>query len=393
MAVFSGADIVRSGLIFQYDMGNVQRSWKGAPTTNLLPQPLSFETGYTKESWTTGNIIDNDQIAPNNTKTATRIDRVSGYLYKRNTSSPTFTISPGQTITFSCWIKKLDNTNQNGRGIYIWCYNGAGSGNRATATQEVFNDIWVRQSVIYTALSGETDFSFGFVGAISTHLQGSIAIWRPQVEITFFPSPFVNGTRSNTQAILDLTNKNILTANNLTYNANNTFEFSSGSISIPFSNEFDFSKEQTIVMWMKPGTGSNSARRNPYNQAYGGSGTITHEPNQTFNYYFGTHGGNSTPYVGRTSPFTVAPNELAFVAVTRNQDTNTVRWYKNGILLGTQNAGGYAETNNGNSPITIGTGYTTNFIGDLPSMLVYKKELSPQEIQQNFEATRSRYGI
>ena len=52
MSAYSGPEIANDGLVFAYDMGNPQKSWKGAPTTNLLSQPLSFETGYTKESWT-----------------------------------------------------------------------------------------------------------------------------------------------------------------------------------------------------------------------------------------------------------------------------------------------------------------------------------------------------
>ena len=85
--------------------------------------------------------------------------------------------------------------------------------------------------------------------------------------------------------------------------------------------------------------------------------------------------------------------DAAFVAVTRNQDTNVVRFYKNGVLTNTTDAGGYTATANGSSPILIGTGYTTNCLGDLPVVAVYKKELTPAEIQQNFNALRGRFGI
>lgn len=173
-----------------------------------------------------------------------------------------------------------------------------------------------------------------------------------------------------------------------------TFDGVDDYAQIPFSaSTMDFSLAQTVIMWLKTGANSNSARRNPYNQAYGGSGTITHEPSGAFNYYFGTHGGNSSPYVGKTSSFTVGPNELAFIAVTRSQPLNSCVWYKNGSRSNSSDAGGYAATNNGSSPILIGNGYTSCFQGDIYYVSVYNRFFTDTEISQVFEATRGRYGV
>lgn len=163
--------------------------------------------------------------------------------------------------------------------------------------------------------------------------------------------------------------------------------------SLPWNSSFDFSLAQTVFIWLKPGTGSNSARRNPYNQAYGGSGTITHEPAGHFNYYFGTHGGNSQPYVGKGSGFTVLSNELACICVTRSQSLNKCDWYKNGSLITTSNAGGYASTNNGTSAIWIADGYTNNFIGNIYSVYVYNKYFTSDDVQQMYQSTRYRFGM
>jgi hypothetical protein len=182
----------------------------------------------------------------------------------------------------------------------------------------------------------------------------------------------------------------------LTPNGGNGFFFngSSDGINIAFNaSTMDFSLAQTICMWMKPSTGSESARRNPYNQAYGGPGTLTHEPNRTINYYFGTNGGNSTPYVGINSVFTVQTNELVFITVTRSQQNNICQWYKNGKLISTSNAGGYAATANGTSPILIAQGYVSRFVGDIYKCYVYNRFLTAQEVQQNFNATRGRFGL
>ena len=52
-------------------------------------------------------------------------------------------------------------------------------------------------------------------------------------------------------------------------------------------------------MWVKPY--NFSARRNFYDRAYGGEGTITQETNGALTYFWGTNGGNSTPYQGFNS--------------------------------------------------------------------------------------------
>src|SRR6056300_1954798 len=35
MSAYSGPEISNDGLVFHFDMGNTDKSWKGAPTTNL----------------------------------------------------------------------------------------------------------------------------------------------------------------------------------------------------------------------------------------------------------------------------------------------------------------------------------------------------------------------
>jgi hypothetical protein len=167
---------------------------------------------------------------------------------------------------------------------------------------------------------------------------------------------------------------------------------SSQYVSIPHdATSMDFSNQQTICMWILPIPPTTKKRRNPYNQAFGGPGTITHEINETFTYFFGTNGGNDLPYSQVSSSFTVDDDELAFIAVTRNQSTNAVRWYKNGSFTNSGNAGGYASTANGSNPILLGDGYVDGFLGNIYFCSVYNRALSDAEILQNYNATRRRY--
>ena len=162
---------------------------------------------------------------------------------------------------------------------------------------------------------------------------------------------------------------------------------------VSFSAAMNFSAAQTICIWMRPATGATGARRNPYNQAYAGSGTLTHEPDGSINYFFGTGGGDNTPYVGRNSTFKVAENETAFITATRNQGSNIQNWYKNGILWQQWDAGGYSATANGTSNISIGSGYAGAFVGNIYTAMIYNVELTPAEVEQNFQAMRGRFGL
>ncbi len=45
MSLSHSPKIVTSGLVFAYDMGNGKKSWKGAPTTNLITASLSGMQG------------------------------------------------------------------------------------------------------------------------------------------------------------------------------------------------------------------------------------------------------------------------------------------------------------------------------------------------------------
>lgn len=163
---------------------------------------------------------------------------------------------------------------------------------------------------------------------------------------------------------------------------------------IPYSTTMDFSAAQTICMWIKPGSGSTGARRNLHDQAYAGSGTLTHEPGTEINYYFGTGGGNNSPYVGIGSGFGVNTDELAFITVTRSQSQNLCRWYKNGVRYTDTTAGGYVSVTNSTNPIRIGLGYTgAYYLGDIYVVMVYNIFFTDDEVIQNFNNGRQRFGI
>ena len=174
-------------------------------------------------------------------------------------------------------------------------------------------------------------------------------------------------------------------------NGTTNFTGTSSYATVPFDAvDFTFDFEQTIMIALRP-TENDGIRRNPYDQAYGGGGTWTHETNGTINYIYGTAGTNSVPYAAISSG-AVNQNEWAIVSSVRNSTANFVRWYKNGGLS-VPGTSAYPQITTGTQPIKIGTGYAGSYVGNIDVVLVYNKALTTEQVNQNFEALRGRYGI
>lgn len=173
------------------------------------------------------------------------------------------------------------------------------------------------------------------------------------------------------------------------YGGSLIFNGSSSAAVIPYSPSWNFNLGQTIMIAHRP-TENDGARRNPYNQAYGGAGTWTHEPSGEINYFFGNSGVDGGSYIGFGTGFTIAQNEWSISATTRN--TTTAYWYKNGVLRGTVNHS-YNPVVTGTNNITIGAGYAGVYLGYINFAAVWNRELSPTEILTYYNTLKSRFGL
>lgn len=222
--------------------------------------------------------------------------------------------------------------------------------------------------------------------------------WDPRVDLIDGTEPSLNDLLTNNiePQNLDLTQTckvrcpfNIRTVGNGYQFSTNTLYNETQNLSIDAS-DLDFSTEQTIILVLKPT--SFYQRTNPYDQEYFGYGTITQETSKTYAYYYGP-GTSSSTYSSFETGFTVDTNETAFIAFTR--DTSNIKSYKNGVF---DRSGTNAYPTTGvtsiNKTIKIGYGYTGyGFIGNIYSVFLYDRALTAQEIRQNFNALRGRYGI
>lgn len=397
MSLAHGSSIVTNGLVMNFDMYNTQKSWKGAPITNYISYPYaSWNNGFVNFGYNYANLgvtytyvtgIDNPINSPGVLEYYTG---TSGYKYF-SIDSQTLPVTGTYTFSYYARLKGAGDASRRPVDGQLWRANGSDRSVTGDWNPTYTSD-WVRYS---TSGPAEASTILQYFPVHSGNVIGGYTIQYCgfQLEVGSVATPFVVGSRSTAQAIIDLTGKNTLTATSLTYNSDGTFSFngSSNSLSVPFNPSlFTFNAEQTIIIWMKNSSPS-SARRNPYNQAYAGGGTITHENDTNFSYYWGQGGGDNSPYQGFGSSFSVVVGETAMICLTRN--ASTVSWYKNGVLVNSTSNPYGTNVLTGTNPITIGSGYAGQFGGNIYSVMIYNRALIAAEVSQNFNAHRGRYGL
>jgi hypothetical protein len=188
------------------------------------------------------------------------------------------------------------------------------------------------------------------------------------------------------------------------------FDGSNDNATVPHSASYKVNVPMTITAWVRsndPASGGDIISTDDFNCQSGGLGSNRYR-GVTFNYSptgIGTNIGNggTCGSAARKSytisfPSTVGTN-WSYIVLRINAIQTDVRFFLNGADLGIPGTSGtgshtqFVYTND--QPMTIGSriNFVSHFDGDISSIQIYNKGLSNQEIQQNFEATRGRYGI
>lgn len=369
MSTHSGPNGVENNLVFCYDIGNTQHSWKGAPTTNLIyslgdpsaeyargefgqyfnlvapfesnglvPYSLSFEAK--------GNIPGNCRVYMQN-GSYTKYS----FVYQNITLDTNWQYYKFQNITPSgptaAWLANTPNDNR----AMLATYTTYGSGRNPT-------------------------------------------LRNIQLEVGTFATPFVNGTRSNTQSLIDLTGNNTITANSLTYNSDGSFSFNgiNDNATIPSLNLNN--TNYSVEIWFYCNT---------INRVNGLIGDLQYDW-WTFqilsNNKIRCRHKESDALGGPTLVSNTTINSQTWYNVVMTFNTTSgMKLYVNGQLdTSTSNIQPFTLSNRG--PQFIGQhrggapGSPEVMDGKISVIKIYKnKELSSYEIQQNFNALRGRFGL
>lgn len=183
-------------------------------------------------------------------------------------------------------------------------------------------------------------------------------------------------------------NEGVATGSNIVdgkHNKARSFNGSTDFIQVDNDPSLQITGDQTISLWLYPN--NFSSRKNPYDKAYGGEGTITQETNGSLNYYYGTYGGNSSPYQGvGTSIGALTLNTWNHVVLVRNLTTMQITWYINGSQ-NTSTTASYASATASTNPVRIGIGYAGYYDGKIDEVMLFNRALSLSEVQALYTAT------
>ena len=148
----------------------------------------------------------------------------------------------------------------------------------------------------------------------------------------------------------------------------------------------------SIEYWMYPTVVENY--RNPFATYYNGGNSGFRWEMQTGGLFYVVIGNDAASYNVYNYPNLVA-NQWCQIVVTWNTATSTATGYLNGVQAFTTSSNTTWPTTIPN--LSIGSGLSTGadrqFKGNISKGAVYSITLSAEQVQQNFNAIRGRYGI
>lgn len=373
MAVFSGPEIVNSGLVFHYDIDNVQKSWKGEPTVNLIANS-DPTTGWSVANYLTSAAtvtFETENNIPHMKITNVVVD--TGYPRIEPSSNLTSTVTDGFSASFEA-------KGTPGSAIKLALYS-AGS-TKISLTANLTSD-WQR----FTFNNQTTGFTLDKAYfRIDTNNTGDVRyVRRIQVEQKNYSTPYVKGTRTANQAIIDMIGGVVLQANSLTYNSNNTFSFNGTNSFVNVSSTIN---AKTVISTVNPTIISGDyviygPKTNGEDNWLGING------NQAYLYFTEIADINNQSIRSSVNLTAGSWNQIACTI-----DTNTVKLFVNGNESNSSTVAWTVGSWNGGVDVgkrgNVSQRYYSGMIGNI---LVYNRVLSAAEIRQNFEALRSRFNL
>lgn len=409
----NGNIVIKNDLVMYYDTYNTQKSWRGAPTTNLHPIDgyITWPT-QTIHFWNGNNwVVDNTYTDPGvSGPLGVYLGKVRKYTSGALSSSwsgnsyayilKTAAMTGGQSYAMSAYTFLSGDCNIDAMYSSIEGASVAAlSGGYVTAYDMAQKGSWQRQGLQGTA-SGNVNFIIAYpqrYGITNGSFTGFILVGGAQVEFGTFPTPYTDTSRSNTQAILDLTNNSTITAASLTYANNNTFSFNGSNYASV--NAITGLSDFTVEIWFKSDSVANY--RNPidcnwlrYPGSYSNVGPRLEQEQSSggkLNWIFGDMSGN---YEYR-DVVSSGLSSSVYHCTCLTKNGNIFTSYYNGSVV--QSAAATYTWPGDFNDVNIGRGFSTSgerwFIGQIPSVKIYNGALSAAEVQQSFNAQRTRYGI
>jgi hypothetical protein len=384
MSCVSGTNVVNDGLVFAFDMSNTKKSWKGAPTTNLTtdtPSYAGWQGSYA--------LIDSNTKTFNIETSRSSVDQPSSAWRSWYWDVSSYV---GQSVTISGNVEFVSETNasflditigQGNTGSFPSHIAGSAPADKVTISTKPIEKLYMTWSGIINA-TGVVGFTQWTTNITVSGGNSILRLSNVQIEANNFATPYVNGTRSNTEAIIDLTGENVITASNLSYNSDGTINFDGTDDIITAPVVERSASAVTISAMVKVDTHGNWNRF--VNNGWVINGWLLYS--SSTGWVFGVANASGAQF----NASSLHNSSVDWTHLVGVYDGSFVRLYVNGELKSSTAL--VTSTMRTIGDIHIGYG---NVLGltekRIDKVKLYNRALSATEIKQNFEATRSIYGI
>jgi hypothetical protein len=397
MSISHSPKITTSGLVMCYDVNN-KKSFRGKPTNNAIISSSLTQTIY---AYATGPVV-----------TTGILDE---YLQARTVNR--FTISSAINTARGMYQIYGLAAGVDYAASMKWKYNGAhtpvfqinaskgipeGGANNNTFTSAVQSDMylgngWWYSKYEFNFASNPTNaaiLTFGIAtGDTPSYIGQTFDTYEEQFEVQRTATPYAYGIRSNVGSFYDLTETTTANTTAVTWLSNNTINYDgvSSVIALPNTTALD-SQTQSVEVWVKP----NSLNQNGH---FFEKGTV----NSQYSLFLeGTNivwrhniagTGLSSLYSTTSSLSTSRYNQI----VGTFASNIARRIYVNGSQVNSDSASGNVSISSGGMSIGAYGGFNGSrsyfYNGNIAIVRVYNRMLSPEEVQQNYDAMRGRFDL
>ena len=397
MGINRGPNLIKDNLVFGYDTGygvadnnTATRFYPGEPTTNQADTDA-------KRNWGTHN------GAASSTTTAPEkgpgwkkltITNIYGTNY-RLAQFPYLSQADGTSRTYSV---EFDVTGLTGYFLFV-------DGNVGYSQTSISGR--GRYSFTTGNVSGNKNLAI-FIGKSGTHSNINDVIYYKeyQVEVKGHSTPFTATSRSSTASLIDLKRTADIDLSNVSFDSTGQPTFDGTDDNINQGDVLDTGLQDFTIETVFKRTTNTSASQWIMSKSYAGSAASRYwvdnfwsSSQSKYKLRFGASWANTghTDYLSN-SFIDIDEWYHVVVAVERN---NKVFLYINGILDASHDISSHvAHSNSSTLPYRIGS-YTAGnqvstlgvFNGSIPIYRHNNRAFTPDEVKQNFNAYRKRFGI
>jgi hypothetical protein len=394
----SGPKITRDGLVFYYDVNNT-KSLIGKPATNFYTNgDFTNGSGITQEAGSnpTNQIV----IYPNPGNSQYVLRQTGNYTeYQINLTSQ---LSSSTTYVLSGWYAESNDYDGSSTMFHCRAFSSSGShvalGNGIGTVIRTVNAGGLNWKYCYVTITTPSDYNGDFnwyVGYGQPSCNGYRYYTNLQMEIGSYPTTFVDGTRSVTQGLKDLTRNLTMDLTNISFDSNSKMVFDGTNDFINCGLVQPFDLNSRTVTWESVVKFNNStgvdALITRWDNALGSVWWFGRYPTTKIHIAFIINGG----YYAYFSDGDIS-STLNYYHITVTLNDTVLSYYINGVLDSTDSVVTGTWTEDPDTSLIIGAqnlGTAANLSGEIPISKIYNRTLSSDEVLQNYNALKHRFGL